>query len=910
MNRHVKLSIVLVAVLLAIACMFTACSGKLEEKVDDNATKAEAAVKDAADKAAADLATAKTALEKAIAAGDAAAIASAAADLENALDAAEKAAADADAALAAAIADAKKVADDATAAIAKVKNDLATNIKKVTVELEAARADLAALIAAGDAADQAALTAAKTEIEGKILAANDEIAKNAKLIADLETALANAKTDLGKDITDLETALNGTITDEVADLYTAIGNLKTELNGLISGLRTDINAATNTHKDFVTNWNATTEDIIDAWDDIIAIYNTVNPKLYADAQMYALYTAYDVAYIKLFRAFTTAELDAAVEEFETFVDELPSVLDIIEAKLDEAALTVDDLTLDDANTVADARKLIDDVLADTDNTEAIKALKDSGLIARCVAYELRLAQLAAQANGAKIKLMMEQAMGDLITLKSTLEPARTAFDEWYKVDSNKAEFDNVDGFDETLAKFEEAEERFDDLKTAKTQADDYNTQIDAMYAALVRNGATTENQQELKDLTDLVEDWIEDFFSDAYAAEIEANTVNFQMLNYDIADETKVDYVGVVALYDELVKNFKEAADKFLTALEAIGEVDILKGDEIEAAWDAYYAWVLESKISSFDYVLDVAGGHGPDYFYNTLVDKATEFKNLAAEALEAWEALTFDGTVTIYSEDEIDDVLGWFETYAVEDENGEYIFDYVLSDDVTITAEDYAAILEAEEACDILVAAKDEETANVEALITAIGTVTLADKDAIEAAEEAYDVWSTNINPTNDRYVVDNYATLTAARDAWDLLRAEADAIHTAITALAAMNVADGRDAYEDAIEAIDTAIETLKTNNGGDLEGEITEAEFAIIAAAKLALAKYDALADLAELYAKKKAAANTDASLDNLETSYTAQVKAITEATAIEDVANLMALAEEQFDAILAKYNLELQ
>lgn len=909
MNRHVKLSIVLVAVLLAIACMFTACSGKLEEKVDDNATKAEAAVKDAADKAAADLATAKTALEKAIAAGDAAAIASAAADLENALDAAEKAAADADAALAAAIADAKKVADDATAAIAKVKNDLATNIKKVTVELEAAKTELKALMAESVANGEAAMAAAKTELENKILAANDEIAKNAKLIADLETALATAKTDLGKDITDLETALNGTITDEVADLYTAIGNLKTELNGLITGLRTDINAATETHKTFVTNWNATTDAIIDAWDDIIAIYNTVNPKLYADAQMYALYTAYDVAYIKLFRAFTTAELDAAVEEFETFVDELPSVLDIIEAKLDEAALTVDDLTLDDANTVADARKLIDDVLADTDNTEAIKALNDSGLIARCVEYELRLDQLAAQANGAKIKLMMEQAMGDLITLKSTLEPARTAFDEWYKVDSNKAEFDNVDGFDETLAKFEEAEERFDDLKTAKTQADIINPQIDAIYAALVKDGATTENQQELKDITDLVNAWIDDFFSDAYAAEIEANTVNFQMLNYDIADETQVDYVGVVALYDELVKNFKAAADKFLAALEAIGEVDLLKGDEIEAAWDAYYAWVLAAKLSSFDYVLDVAGGHGPDYFYNTLVDKATEFKNLAADALEAWEALTFDGTVTIYSEPEIDAVLKWYADYAVV-VDGEYAFDYVLSDTVTITAEDYAAILEAEEACDILVAAKDAETQNVEDLITAIGTVTLADKDAIEAAEKAYDVWSTNINPTNDRYVVDNYATLTAARDAWDLLRAEADAIHTAITALAAMNVADDRDAYKNAIGAIDTAIETFKGHNGGDLEGEITEAEFAIIAAAKLALAKYDALADLAELYAKKKAAANTDESLDNLETAYTAQVKVITEATAIEDVTNLMGLAEEQFDAILAKYNLELQ
>lgn len=907
MNRHVKLSIVLVAVLLAIACMFTACSGKLEEKVDDNATKAEAAVKDAADKAAADLATAKTALEKAIAAGDAAAIASAAADLENALDAAEKAAADADAALAAAIADAKKVADDATAAIAKVKNDLATNIKKVTVELEAARADLAALIAAGDAADQAALTAAKTEIEGKILAANDEIAKNAKLIADLETALANAKTDLGKDITDLETALNGTITKEVADLYTAIGNLKTELNGLITGLRTDINAATETHKTFVTNWNATTDAIIDAWDDIIAIYNTVNPKLYADAQMYALYTAYDVAYIKLFRAFTTAELDAAVEEFETFVDELPSVLDIIEAKLDEAALTVDDLTLDDANTVADARKLIDDVLADTDNTEAIKALKDSGLIERWTAYDLKLRQLAAQANGAKIKLMMEQAMGDLITLKSTLEPARTAFNEWNKV--NADEFDNIEGFDETLAKFEEAEERFDDLKTAKTQADDYNTQIDAMYAALVRNGATTENQQELKDLTDLVNAWIDDFFSDAYAAEIEANTVNFQMLNYDIADETQVDYVGVVALYDELVKNFKAAADKFLAALEAIGEVDLLKGDEIEAAWDAYYAWVLESKISSFDYVLDVAGGHGPDYFYNTLVDKATEFKNLAADALAAYEALTFDGNVDIYSEPEIDAVLKWYADYAVV-VDGEYAFDYVLSDTITVTAEDYADILAAEKLCDELMAAKDAQTQNVEDLITAIGAVTYADKAAIDAAEAAYTEWATDIVSTNDRYVVENAGDLFAAKITWAMLKTEADLIHEAIADLAEMNVADGRDAYKNAIEAIDTAIATFKTHNGGDLEGVITDAENAIIAAAKLALAKYDALADLAELYAEKKADANTDASLDNLETSYTAQVKAITEATAIEDVANLMALAEEQFDAILAKYNLELQ
>lgn len=899
MNRHVKLSIVLVAVLLAIACMFTACSGKLEEKVDDNATKAEAAVKDAADKAAADLATAKTALEKAIAAGDAAAIASAAADLENALDAAEKAAADADAALAAAIADAKKVADDATAAITKVKNDLATNIKKVTVELEAARADLAALIAAGDAADQAALTAAKTEIEGKILAANDEIAKNAKLIADLDTALATAKTDLGKDITDLETALNGTITSEVADLYTAIGNLKTELNGLITGLRTDINAATETHKTFVTNWNATTDAIIDAWDDIIAIYNTVNPNLYADAQMYALYTAYDVAYIKLFRALTTTELEAAVEEFETFVDELPSVLDIIEAKLDEAALTVDELTLDDAATVADARKLINDVL-NSGNTDAIEALDDSDLIERCTAYEVKLAELAAKADGAKIKAQMDKALENLITADTDLKGIRNLYDAWIAIDGNDLE--DVEGFQATYDAFVAAEARIVALGTARDEAADINTQITAIFNALVADGATLNNQKTLGDVTKLVEDWDTTYFSGDYAVEkgskeVEAS-VNYKMLNHDL-------YNKAVAKYDELVKNFKAAADKFLAALEAIGEVDLLKGDEIEAAWDAYYAWVLESKISSFDYVLDVAGGHGPDYFYNTLVDKATEFKNLAADALAAYEALTFDGNVDIYSEPEIDAVLKWYADYAVV-VDGEYAFDYVLSDTITVTAEDYADILAAEKLCDELMAAKDAETQTVEDLITAIGTVTYADKAAIDAAEAAYTEWAKDIVSTNDRYVVENAGDLFAAKITWAMLKTEADLIHEAIADLAEMNVADDRDAYKDAIEAIDTAIATFKTHNGGDLEGVITDAENATIAAAKLALAKYDALADLAELYAAKKLLANTDASLDNLDTSYTAQVKAITEATAIEDVTNLMGLAEEQFDAILAKYN----
>jgi LPXTG-motif cell wall-anchored protein len=55
-------------------------------------------------------------------------------------------------------------------------------------------------------------------------------------------------------------------------------------------------------------------------------------------------------------------------------------------------------------------------------------------------------------------------------------------------------------------------------------------------------------------------------------------------------------------------------------------------------------------------------------------------------------------------------------------------------------------------------------------ALVDAIGEVTLEDKEAIEAAEAAYDGLLTRYKVENQT-TIDSYATLTAARTAYDAL-------------------------------------------------------------------------------------------------------------------------------------------
>lgn len=66
-------------------------------------------------------------------------------------------------------------------------------------------------------------------------------------------------------------------------------------------------------------------------------------------------------------------------------------------------------------------------------------------------------------------------------------------------------------------------------------------------------------------------------------------------------------------------------------------------------------------------------------------------------------------------------------------------------------------------------------------------------------------------------------------------------------------------RDEYKGKLDAIDSAIDTFKVNNGGDLEGNITEAETSKLAKAALAVSKYDLVASLNTKYESAKTVVN---------------------------------------------------
>ena len=821
MNRHVKMSVVLIALLLAVACLFTGCKAdELEAKVDENATKAEASVQDATTKA----------------------------------DAADKAVAD-----------------------------------KAAADLASAKAALEKLIADGDAAGAADLVEAKLALEAAI-----EAAKTAANTAD--------------------TALK-------AELVAAIDAAKKVADDAMAA----INA-----------WGDATDALVEgAFVELENAFATYYEKalLYTEAGFANIRNAYVAAEIRLMRAATVGDVVTALTTFKTTAAAEKTITDVIYDKLMAAGKTVNDISLESKAALEEAKELLDEAQDPADKpADVLNAIltdiaaygeAELNLNAVYSTYKDRYDFLVRQADGQEIKDAMDEVLANLITIdvKSTLASIRGDYDLWISNSANSLA--DVEGFATTYAKFVAAEARVTALESAKNESVDINKAILDLKAAITLNGATVANQTELTRVAGLVDAWDARYFAGDYAAEIEANTVNYQFVNHAELDalETK---------YAELVEAFKAAAKAFTDALEAIGTVDILDGGRIAAAWEAYNNWVYMANLGSFDYSL--GGGQTPADVYNTLLNKNNTFDKLVADARDAYIAAFagIDGktvaNVTIYDGDAIDAVLAWYNTYGAKVE-GELVFEngYVLSDTLTVTAADYQAVVALKSAYTALYTAKMAEKAEVENLIAAIGNVTYLSKDAIKAASDAYTAWL-NGSKVIEGYSAAQYAVtsitgdfviditaLDTAKTKWEELDDALTNIHSAIAGLAdkkdASDFADAADytTYSDAISAIEADIEAFKIANGGNLEGQISEGEFAKIAAAKLACAKYNGAVVAKEKYdAAIEGVTNTD-TLAKMALAYENALAQIAgakddvenEKTALEIIEQLLVL----FDAELA-------
>lgn len=133
---------------------------------------------------------------------------------------------------------------------------------------------------------------------------------------------------------------------------------------------------------------------------------------------------------------------------------------------------------------------------------------------------------------------------------------------------------------------------------------------------------------------------------------------------------------------------------------------------------------------------------------------------------------------------------------------------------------------------CLSLSACKSEEAKNAEALIAAIGDVTLDSEAAIAAAEAAYDALS-----DSDKSGVENHALLAEARTAFDALaqQAQVDAVQNLISAIGEVTL-DSEAAViaaEDAFNALTAELQSRVSNTSA-----LTEARAALDAARQEAL------------------------------------------------------------------------
>ena len=698
------------------------------------------------------------------------------------------------------------------------------------------------------------------------------VEEQATKIADLESATAALKTAIDTNAADIKTAIadfnaaiagvNGDVdaveealaavkataeaalekattagnTTEILETIATVQALCAKLEGDVTALNEAVAAALETVI-ALEDWNAATDKIYDTWDILEEKYDAYNSDYYTASEWAKIDNAYDYAYICILRAPSVEALEGAID---TFVE------------------------------TAEAAKLIIEQIAE--DLDAIEANV--------------LATLAVYYKGEQGKSLLDD---DAAILIATAQTQLTALYDEYMAEYAAGhvpdgDFTSQVGVDYTadVTALNAYVAREAVLQVAKTEA----TAINATIASLTQSATsvTAGNQAALAELAEDVEAWVATYFAGEFAAEIAIKSTNYKML--DMAG-----YEALVDAYAALSYDFEAALKAFVDAYKAIGDVNLLSADKIDAAKRAYLFWIDNAAdASALDYVFE---GQTAGAYYTEFVAKVTEYTALVAEASEAY----FDAyvtltpsTVTIYDATTVQAMVNWFVKNAVPAEGEGYTFGngYPLVDasgnTVAITEADYNAVVALKEACDTLVAAKTAETKAANDAITALGTadksnpannqISLNDKADIAAARAAYDAWvaGTNapegytadqykINAAKTEYVV-NEAALTAAEGYVAALEKLVASLKDGISKL------DAENPDANVVAQLKKTIDQFKTVNCGSDEGYITAEEYAKLEQCEFVIAQKGAIAKIRAAYEALVAAVRADSTLTDVE------------------------------------------
>ena len=610
-------------------------------------------------------------------------------------------------------------------------------------------------------------------------------------------------------------------------------------------------------------------------------------------------------------------LDEKCTEYQEKYNTLKAAGEAIKADMDTVVAAPLSLTLKAGNVDIDAA--YDEWIGAGNEATEIDGFVDSK-----TAYDAKKATIAeyeTKGNDLKAEIDAWLVANPVVGLEH-----ETAIDEliakhtaWMTATNNDSEA-LIDGLADSKANIDVADARVETLKEAKTVAANINNQINAI--VLVNTGDATKTVKTTLDgITSQINAWV-----GTYGLGTDAELAYGE--NYNLVHHDQLE--ALYEKFDELVGEFMAAFEDFMNAYNAIGEdITLLSRDEIAAAREAYDAWRAEAALGTFDY--ELTGGVKPADYTVAMLQKEAEYNNYVEDALVAYEA-RFDAgltvnTVTIYNVAEVELIESWYAEFGVVD-GVEYVFEdgYYLSEDITVTAEDYAKVVALRDAFDELVAAKIAETETLQGLIDDLAddVITTDSRAKINEALAAREAWLAGDNApagyTADQfkiivdptYVIDDAALDTANSDC-EALENEAAALKQLIADLPAYTVSTdivddaARLAYEGLINDIRTAQEAFELHNDGN-RGCVTETEFAKVEAGELALVKYDAVVEITAEYTAAVAQIDPadETNLGALETAYNDHIGYIDASDTDAKVANNTSAAKELFTAIVDAAN----
>ena len=752
---------------------------------------------------------------------------------------------------------------------------------EAAAKLEAMIADTKAALAKGDADLASAFNKLVDDTKNDILA--EMTAKLSALKAEL---LAEVQTGNAADASSI-TAVKAALESQIAEVSSTLATLETKNNTLadsVDSLRTEIKESIQAVSEagmLLADWTDATDSLVGkdgGMAQLKAVYDSYaskkNTYVAGDFdKVEDLYTEYWVRMIRIANADEIAEL---VSAFDSLASEVRTIPDAIYDAIMEVGSSVDEVEYDgDKEGLDMVGYLIDEAVA-LNNPDVMAHIAAYGedaidLVALYESYVDQYNALLRKSNGQAIKDRMDAFVANRLVwsddtgVTSTafvIQSIRADFDMWIGDENNALE--NVDGFADTYAEFVKAEARWAALAQAKADADSINQAIEEFTGDVSELGATVDNFMNVESVKSRYQNWLTTYFSGDYADEFGGED-NYTMVDHEAYD-------ALVALFNEKVAAFTASANKFASAVDAIGDVNLMSWDEIDVALRAYGELVLSRDLADFNYLFNET--NTPGIYYEKLVTMYAEYRTLKTEAHDAYVSAfaPVDGlVVSIYDGAKVDAILNWYATYGVAVDGG-YTFDngeagtgYVLSDTLTVDAADYAAIVELKTDYDTLVANKLAEIADVESKIDAIGTVTVARGEYVASVVTAYEAFLAGTNVADgytaeqfkvvegDTYVVSNLDVLTAAVQKVADLNAELNAVKDYIAALDAKTTftdfvgVEDRDTYVDMLATARTMIAEFVANNNGSDEGYITEAEYAKLDAGEFAVVKYDNASDI---------------------------------------------------------------